>query len=285
MEVLVLRPLSQGEMAGCREGFLDILSDAVPDCHAPETRERLLDRVRTGGFPEAVARDAPERRGRWFSSYLAGVLQRDVRDLANITHLTDMPRLLATLALRTAGQGNFAELSRTTGIPASSLKRYLGLLETIFLYEPLPAWAGNPGKRLAKAPTIHLVDSGLAAALAGIPADDPRFVGPLLESFVVGELRKQAGSSRHAWRFYHYRTAAGQEVDLVAERDDGVLLGIEVKAAASVGTGDFRGLRAFDTDCGGRLRRGIVLHTGLETVRFDERFAAVPLPVLWQAGD
>jgi len=78
-----------------------------------------------------------------------------------------MPRLLALLSTRSAGLMNMAEISRASTIPHTTLKRYLALLELTYLLKPLPAWSANLGKRLVKSPKIHLVDSGLAAHLAG----------------------------------------------------------------------------------------------------------------------
>ena len=138
-------------------------------------------------------------------------MQRDIRDLANIEGLTAMPRLLSLLAARATGLLNFAELSRTSALPQSTLKRYLSLFETTFLVQLLPAWSSNRGKRLVKAPKLLLNDTGLLAHLLGINAELPEQAGPLLENFVAMELRKQSAWARTRIQLFHFRTHTGRE--------------------------------------------------------------------------
>lgn len=288
MEVATLWPLSQGELKGRPGRFVDAVFDgALPpapgaDLDGPSLWSRLV----RGGYPEAVARTA-RRRGRWFDAYVTTILQRDVRDLARIEGLSEMPRLLALVAARTATLLNTAELSRSSKIPATTLKRYLTLLQATFLVRELPAWSTNRSKRLVKSPKLFVADAGLAAHLVGFEADaevPPALAdlpGLLLETFVVGELVKQAGWARTPVSLYHFRTQTGREVDAVLERRDGTLVGVEVKAAASVSGRDFRGLRALRDERPEAFRRGVVLYAGTETVAFGDDLAAVPLAALW----
>src|SRR5690606_38886892 len=135
----------------------------------------------------------------FFDSYVTTLVTRDVRDVAAIETPGALRRLLQLVAARTSGIPNHAELARTAGLPATTLKRYLATLGTLFLVRELPAWASNRGKRLVRAPRLHLVDSGMASALLGLDAPalakERPLLGPLLESFVVAELEKQAGWS------------------------------------------------------------------------------------------
>ena len=197
MEIITLWPLSQGELRTQRERFIDgVFANRLPTLQAGDAVD-LKGAVLAGSYPEVVQRPAGKRRSAWFAAYITAMLQRDVRDLANIEGLTDMLRLLSLLAARVGGLLNMSELSRSSGIPNSTLKRYLSLLQATFLFQPLPAWSSNLGKRLNKSAKIHLIDSGLTAHLAGmIPQSlsrDTVFFGHLLESFVVNELRKQIG--------------------------------------------------------------------------------------------
>jgi len=288
MELHVLRPFSQGELSDTVDCFVDRVFSEMPEAEGENSREALVSRVIRGGFPEAVARENPKRREAWFSSYVSTVLSRDVRDVANIEHLADVPRLFSLLASRCGALVSFSELSTSTTIAQSTLKRYMKILETLFLFEPLPAWASNRGKRLIKSPKIHLVDTGLTAAMAGVShkraLEDPLSFGPLLESFVVNELRKQISWADQTCRLYHYRSSAGKEVDAVLESTDGRIVGIEVKASASVKSSDFRGLRSLAEDAGDKFVRGIVLYDGSMSVSFEECLAAVPVSALWAAG-
>jgi predicted AAA+ superfamily ATPase len=288
MEILTLWPLSQGEIEGAREGFVDaVFGDRLPPLPgAPSTASGLPERIVRGGYPELVAGGTRVRQRAWFGSYITTILQRDVRDLAHIEGLTALPRLLALLAARPMGLLNYADLARHSGLPQSTLKRYLTLLETTFLVRTLPAWFVNVGKRLAKAPKVFLTDTGLAAHLMGTDAlrlrEDRGLLGPLLENFVAMEATKQAAWSRAQPQLFHFHTAEGHEVDLVLEEASGRIMGIEVKAAATVGEKDFKGLRVLAQAAGGRFRRGVLLYTGTQIVPFGANLHAVPLEALWR---
>lgn len=290
MEVLTLDPLSQAEIEGSPHSLIDALFNPTPWTRraVPTDRADLLRRLAAGGFPEALGRDDPQRRDAWFRAYLASLLQRDVRDYANIEGLHDMPRLLSLLAARASSLLNMAEVSRATGIAHSTLRRYLALLEALFIVHPLPAWSANLSKRLVKAPKVHLIDAGLTAHLRGHTdltalSMSPQ-LGPLLETFVVQELRRQLHWAETAATAWHFRTATGSEVDLVLESPDQRIVGVEVKASASVTQSDFIGLRELAGAVGTRFTRGVVLYTGDQLVPFEAKLWAVPLGVLWAGG-
>lgn len=288
MEIVTLWPLSQGELLDRRERFIEsVFSPRLPPLQSAAAEDvDLLPKLTTGGYPEVVQRRSERRKHAWFASYVTTILQRDVRDLANIEGLTDMPRLLALLAARAAGLLNISELSRSCGIPNTTLKRYLSLLETTFLLQLLPAWSANIGKRLIKSPRIHLIDSGLVAYLTGQTAQrlgrDARFIGYLLECFVVGELLKQLTWSETRANLFHFRTTTGREVDALLEDAEGRLVGIEIKAAASVSKKDFAGLEAVAEATGTRFVRGLVLYSGDGFVPFGDKYFALPLSALWR---
>ena len=288
MEILTLEPFSQGEREGRRERFLrDLFTPEGPVPGPPLEREAVCRRIVEGGFPEACARSGPERRAAWFDAYVALVTQREVRELARIEGVTELPHLLRLLAARLGGLLNRAELARSAGLAQTTLARYLALLQTLFLLRPLPARATTRGKRLIRAPKVHLIDTGLAAHLLGLDADGlarPDRLGPLLEGFVVCELRRQRGWALPGARLHHFRTAGGAEVDVVVELPDGRVAGIEVKAAATVRARDLRGLKALSGIAGDAFVRGVVLHLGEAHAAFGERLVAMPLSSLWRSG-
>ncbi len=291
IEILPLQPLSQDELARRPAGFPDRLfaGEGWSTSRPAVTRLDVCRRLVAGGFPEALARPPGARRDAWFRSYVTSLLQRDIRDLAHIEGLTDLPRLLGLLAARTSALANVSELSRASGIAFSTLRRYLGLLEATFVLQPLPAWSTNLGKRHVKAAKVHLLDTGLAAHLRGESdaaqlAESPS-LGPLLETFVLQELRKQLAWSRQQATPYHYRTLAGREVDIVLEAPGGRVVGLEVKASSSVGPGDFAGLRALAEASGRKFVRGVVLCLGEQVVPFGERLWAVPVGEVWGSAD
>jgi predicted AAA+ superfamily ATPase len=196
-----------------------------------------------------------------------------------------LPNLLKLLAARTSGLLNLADVGRDAGLPHTTLTRYLALLETVFLVHRLPAWSPNLGKRLVKASKLHLVDTGLASHLVGTDARrltaDRSLLGRMLETFVVGELRKQLSWADPRTALYHFRTAAGSEVDVLLEKADGRVGGVEVKASATVGTSDFAALQELRDQLGDRFIAGIVLYTGDQLVPFGDKLWLVPLSALW----
>ncbi|MFQ5740443.1 MAG: ATP-binding protein, partial [Acidobacteriota bacterium] len=238
-------------------------------------------------YPEVVARRAA-RRPAWFGSYLTTILQRDIRDLANVEGLTALPRLLELLAARAATLVRFSEVSRSAGIPQTTLKRYMALFETTYLTREIRPWSANVSKRLVKTPKRMFVDTGLLGSLAGWTerrmAETLDLAGALLENFVTMELQKQAGWSRAKVRQFHFRTASGREVDLVLENEAGRLVGIEVKASASVRAADFRGLETLREVARERFYRGVVLYAGREALPFGKRLHAIPISALWRLG-
>lgn len=287
MEVIPLFPFSAGEIAGKHEGFVKRLFDGtIARAKLVAMKEdELLSRLVRGGYPEAVQRETDDRRAAWFASYISTILQRDVRDLARVDALHALPNLLKLLAARASGLLNLADVGRDAGLPHTTLTRYLSLLETVFLVHRLPAWSPNLGKRLVKAPKLHLVDTGLACHLVGAnarrPAEDRPLFGRMLETFVVGELRKQLSWTAPQTALHHFRTASGSEVDVVLEKPDGTVAGVEVKASASVAASDFAALQELRNQLGKRFATGVVLYLGDRVVPSGDKLWLVPLPALW----
>jgi uncharacterized protein len=289
IEVLTLWPFSQGEIRGVRGGFVDALfseQTAWPTgARSQNGRGELIETILAGGYPPVATRQAGARRKAWFQSYLMTILQRDVRDLANIADLTMVPRLLAVVASRAGGLLNFADLSRSLALPQTTLKRYFALLELTFLVQLLRPWSGNLGQRVIRTPKAYLNDTGLLAHLLGLTAErleiDPSLAGGVAENFVVMELRKQSTWSETQPQLFYWRTSSGQEVDIVLEDRAGRLVGVEVKASATLGGSDVRGLKALAEAVGKRWLRGVVLYQGTEVIPFGSNLHGLPLPLLW----
>ncbi len=291
MEVLTLWPFSQGEIRGVRESFVDTLFSEKPVGWTgktdPISRDELLDTVLVGGYPLAVARRRTTRRDAWFQSYVMTTLQRDIRDLANIADMTAVPRLLSVVAAYAGGLLNLADLSRSVALPQTTLKRYFALLEGTFLVQLLRPWARNLGKRIIQTPKVYLNDTGLLAYLLGATVDRLKahgnLAGNILENFVFMELRKQSTWSATQPHLFYWRTASGQEVDVVLEDRPGRVVGVEVKAAATLSGSDVRGLLALATTAGKHWLRGVVLYTGTEVIPFSANLHGVPISRLWSA--
>jgi predicted AAA+ superfamily ATPase len=289
MEMVTVRPFSQGEINGTRETFVDALFSKQSAVWSGKStvvaREELLETVLAGGYPLAVARHNASRRNAWFRSYVMTMLQRDLRDLANISDLTAVPRLLSVVAARVGGLLNFADLSRTMGMPQTTLKRYFALLESTFLVQLLRPWSTNLGQRVIQTPKVYLNDTGLLSYLLGITVDriktEGTLAGTALENFVLMELRKQSSWSTTRPEILYWRTASGQEVDVVLEDRTGRVAGIEVKAAATLSSGDVRGLQALASTVGKKWVRGVVLYTGTDVIPYANKIHGVPITHLW----
>lgn len=290
MEVLALWPFSQGELEGRQETFVDSCFEREFKPGSPKAQSwpALAKRIVAGGYPEVLTRSEPARRRAWFGSYVTTILERDVRDLANVAGLRDLPRLLTLAASRTMGLLNFADLSRDAAMPQTTLQRYWALLEATFLVRTVPPWHANLGLRVVKTPKVLFGDTGLLCHLLDLDAErlqaDDLMTGAALECFVAGELTKQIGWSATKPRLFHYRTHSQQEVDFVLEDARGRLVGIQVKKTASLSSSEFKGLRHLATQTGNRFLRGIILYTGTAAVSFERQLHALPVNCLWWAG-
>ncbi len=287
VELHTLWPFSEGELLGHPNTFVNkVFAPKFEPSEAAGMREDdVIERMLVGGYPEAVSRKSVVRRQAWFDSYVTTILTRDVRELANIERIAELPRLLALLASRVAELVNYADLSRSLSISQSSLKRYFALMEATFLVRLLPAWFSNIGKRLTKSPKLLIADSGLACHL--LAADrarlraDRALLGHLLENFVAMELIKQLGWAAARVSAFHFRTEAGQEADIVLENAAGKIVGMEVKATTSLDAHDVPRLKALANVSGERFLRGIVLYLGKAVVPFAKNIHAVPISAMW----
>ena len=288
MEIHTLWPFSQSELEGKQQTFIDRLFDSEFQTNllATTTEKELIRRIVSGGFPEAQARRTHIRRRAWFESYVDAILQRDIRDLANIERHSELPQLLALLASRSAQLLNFADVSSALMVPQTTLKRYISLMETTFLVRMLPAWLTNIGKRFTRAPKLLMADTGLMTSLLGIDeaqlAANRILLGHLVENFVAMELVKQLGWSQKAGKLHHFRTRSGVEVDLLLEDPGGTVTGIEVKCTATLKKKDLRGLHTLSDVAKDRFLRGIILYTGVEVIPFGNNIFAVPISRLWE---
>jgi predicted AAA+ superfamily ATPase len=286
MEVVTLWPFSQGEIEGKKEKFIDILFSGKPHFqYAANSMQNLMRRITTGGYPEPVKRKEEKRRAAWFDSYLTTIVERDIKDLANIQDKSVVPRLLKFLAARVSTIRDQSEISRSAGIPNSSVVRHMSMLEMVFLIQTLPAWTANLSKRVIKSPRLLFTDTGLASFLAGLNSDhlerNHTLAGNLFENFIGSELRKQATWCQSRTSLYHFRTRTGQEVDLILEDRAGNFCGIEVKLSATAAAKHFDALKFLQKDVGERFVAGITLYTGDQIIPFGKNLFAVPVSAIW----
>lgn len=287
VELQTLWPFSQAEIEGVDGSTIELLLEDLPQLPSTPSvgREEIVDRIARGGFPEAVAR-GDERRDEWLASYLTAITQKDLRDLARIERLGEVPAVLASLATRLRAPLNKTDISSAVEIPRTSLDRYLTLLEQVFLVHRLPAWHTNRVKQITKAPKLLIVDSALTMHLLRVNrrrlVEDGSLLGTVLEGFVGMELAKQVAAGGKRASLLHMRTATGAEVDFVIVGPNGGIAAIEVKASATVRGDDFKHLTNLrDRLDPARFVRGVVLYAGGERLPFGDRLEAWPLSSLW----
>jgi uncharacterized protein len=289
-------PLSQGELGGTREHLLDrLFADPASAVHdtSPSTTSRAdyIDRITAGGFPLALARTTTSARNRWMDDYVRLSLERDVQELSKIRQAASLPPLLQRLAGQTARLLNINRAANAVGLDDGTAGSYLRLLEAVFLLYRLPAWGTALSVRPTKSPKIHMLDSGVAARLlrlspeklaARSPAALTEF-GHLLETFAVTELLKQASWTDWVSGSGHWRTHDGDEVDLVIERDDGLIVAFEIKASGRVPGADFTPLRKLRDAAGDTFIAGVVFCLGSRSYSYDDRLHVMPVDRIWSA--
>ncbi|TAM59138.1 ATP-binding protein [bacterium] len=286
MFVYELYPLAEAEIARTDGNMIDALFDSRTRWpNRPFDRRDFVARLVRGGYPEAVRAENDRVRAMWFESYLLTMLQRDIRELARIEDTVAMGRLLGTIAMRSGRILNATNLASEAEITKTTLLRYLALLEQTYLVYRVSAWAGDPARRLSKAPKILANDTGLAAHQLGAGAtrllEDPNLLGGLTETFVGNELRKHASWSDLRPTLLHYRSHEGAEVDFILETRSGERVAVEVKAAGTVGGSDFRGLLKLADDPKMRVRRGVLFYAGSTVIPARENVHAVPISLFW----
>ncbi|MFF5080482.1 ATP-binding protein [Actinoplanes sp. NPDC000266] len=290
METVELWPFSQGEIDSEPDGFIDAIFEFGPRLRHESAvmRADYTARIVRGGLPEATGRDDARRRQRFFDGYVQALIDRDVLQLSDIQHKGELRKLVRLLAARTATIITAGSLESGLGLSRPTIARYLQALEEIFLVKRIPAWSRNLGTRATAAPKMIFVDSGIAANEVAV---DARALlrpgapfGPLLESFVLSELARQLTWSKQRAELSHYRDRDRYEVDAVLENRSGQVVGVEVKAASTVGSDDFRGLRRLADRLGDDFIAGVVLYTGTSTLPFGDKLRAIPVSALWQVA-
>jgi uncharacterized protein len=287
MEALTLWPFTQAELddGGAAPGLIDrAFDDDLSRVRPPAvSKAEVLERAMAGGFIPALER-TDRRRTAWYDSYVQGVIDREVRSVTDATYLRELPRLLRLCAARTSGELNIADLARDIGLSRPTTDSYLAHLEGVFLVQTIPAWSTNLTARVVHRPKVTVTDTGLAARLlGGRLRADAELAGRLIETFVAGELRAQAEWSVTRPSLYHFRDRDGAEVDLVLESGDGRVVGVEVKAGATIRAEDLRGLRLLEQRMGADFAAGLVLCTAPAPSHLGGRLWIMPISALWSA--
>ena len=252
-------------------------------------QEELIIKLFLGGFPALHIASSEDERKAWCNDYLSLSIQKDINELSKIEGFAHLPALMHGLAARVGSTLNIEELSRIAKTASTSIRRYIQLLENLFLLYRLPAWSKNIDKRLTKSPKVHFSDTSLLLHVLNINhsqlRSDPKTLGHVVENFVVMECVKQASWSKHDLKLYHFRQEKekGTEVDLVIESERKVV-GIEVKLSSVIRQDDIKGLKALKEMAGKAFHKGIILYMGNRILSLGEDMRGIPINALWESS-
>ena len=286
METLMLLPLSQSERQGSRINWLDMaFAGKLPQLSKTLLGADLVEAVLQGGYPEAISRTTTRRRTTWSRQYLDAIIERDIREVAGIDRIDQLARFLRALAQVSGQLCNYSQLGGQVGLDHKTATRYVSVFEQMYLLKRIAPWAGNRLSRVVKTPKLQFIDSGLLATLVDLTAatierDRSRF-GNVLETFVFSELAKQATFAEDDYQLLYYRDHDQYDVDLVIENAAGDIIGVEIKAAASVRESDLRGLKRLAKVAGAKFKMGVILYDGTQTLPLGHDCWAAPISGLW----
>lgn len=291
MARLEFLPLSVSELHNQPLNLIDYLlaGNFSAASTAFTSREDIAGLLLQGGYPEIQGKS---RRARqiWFNSYMEGRLYKDFETLyaARGDYHSRLRALAPYLAGLSANLLKYLNIANDLELSEGLSKSYTEILELMFIVRRVPAYIKNRARRLAtRMPKLHFVDTGLACHLLGLRNEEQllksQYYGALLESLIYIECCKHAACAREEVGLYHFRDKRKHEVDIVLERDNSAIIGIEVKASASVRLEDFRGLAHLAEFAGSAFEQGILIYTGQEVLPFrmgQANFYALPLGML-----
>ncbi len=227
-----------------RAGYLSLLPLSYGELKESDFNVHSVDElILTGGYPEIWSEQI--KPANWLESYTQTYVQRDVRLLKNINDLSAFTRFLY-LCANSAGQIlNRDELARNTRVDTKTIQSWLGLLESSYLLYLLQPWFNNGNKRIVKSPKLYFYDTGLLCYLLGIHSKaalrkHPQY-GAIFENWVITEIKKNRHNLGVVDPLYYYRDSAGNEVDLVLEKN-GMQFGVEIKSGKKIDSASLKGL-------------------------------------------
>jgi len=283
---LRLRPLSQGEQQHKEPRFIErAFSDSLKTSTLHYDKEALIEMACAGGFPEALLLKGRVRK-RWHTDYIDAILEHDLADITQIHRRDQMQELIRVLAAWSSKFMNVTRIGSSLSLRKQALQAYINALEALYLIERVNPWTHTDYERVGKQDKLFMTDSGLMASLLGWNIDRVRFdsdrSGKLIETFAFNELAAQVDVSNDLYTLWHYRDRQNREIDFLIEREDGAMVGVEVKSGSNIGMNDFRHMKWFkETLVLDRPFSGIILYSGENVASFGENMLAVPYGALW----
>ena len=283
-----LRPFTIGEILGRKPQFLArAFNKDFPAQIKGYDKETIFDLSFRGGYPEALKITDEKDRKMWHLDYIENLITKDMKDLENIKRQAALKDLVKTLAGWSSKYMDNAKMGGQLDLSKQTLETYINALELMFMFEKVPPWTKTDYEYIGKKPKFYATDTGLMASILNWKKDDillePDRSGKLMETFVFQELAAQIDLEKYNYSLYQYRDHKRHEIDMIIEREDRSLLGIEVKAGHKVSSDDFAPQRWFVNNIIKQQKNyvGIVLYSGEDVLQFDDNMFAVPVPALW----
>lgn len=283
---LRLRPLSQSEQQSTAPLFIHrAFAEGLEAPSVHYDKDALIALACAGGFPEPLFLESHHRR-HWHIDFMDAILERDLKDITRIHRLDQMRELVRVLAAWSSKFMNTTQIGSGLSIQKQALNAYMNALEALYLIERVRPWTKTDYDRVGKQDKLFMADSGLMSALLGWTVEQARFdvdrSGKLIETFAFNELALQVDASYGLYSLRHYRDRQQREIDFIIEREDGAMLGIEIKSGSNIGSNDFKHLKWFkETLARGHSFTGLVLYSGEHMASFGEGMLAVPFGALW----
>jgi hypothetical protein len=285
---LRLRPLSQGEQQNTTANFVDLaFSRSIKSSSTYYKKDDLIKMACSGGYPEALLLQG-RQRARWHTDYIDAILEHDLSDITRIHRLDQMQKLIVVLAAWSSKFMSVSKIGASLSLKTQALNAYINALEALYLIERIKPWTNTDYDRIGKQDKLFMTDCGLMASILGWNIEQIRFdvdrSGKLIETFAYNELASLVDTSNGLYDLKHYRDRQKREIDFLIEREDGALLGIEIKAGSNLGNSDFKHLKWFNENLAKkRAFTGIILYSGEHIASFGEGMLAVPFGCLWEA--
>ena len=250
-----------------RIGLIPLLPFQFEENRAKDRDSQIL----FGSYPELAVRNYTGYQA-WYNSYIETYLQKDLRQMVNVSDIHAFTQFLRMLAINVSQLLNLSSFSRDLGVSVATLKRWLSILENSYIVFLLQPYHRNFGKRLIKSPKIYFYDTGLVSYLTGVSTIEQLekgiLNGPLFENFVLADIYKQILHRGLNCNIYFYRTNHGDEIDLIIERGMKVDL-IEIKASFTYRSGFHKTLEKYDF---GESKK-IVVYQGKDMEKTDGIYA------------
>lgn len=286
-----LYPLSYAEINNRDTNLIDKLfsNDYIKlDIDNDLTKEDFINAVVNGGYPEAYELPLKAKKA-WFDFYIKSRITKDIAEFESVQtdKIIHLDKLLKVLASKVGSLINYTSISKAIGLSDNTVRKYINLLEALYIIKLVPAYSNNMLKRVIKSPKVHFIDSGLASYLLNANVESlmlgkNEHIGNLVETFVYSELIKHQSYSEESVEIYHYRDQRQQEVDFVIESNSGDIVALEIKSGTNLKTEHFKGLLTLANTIKNKNFKGILLYSGDQILPYkveEHQFWAVPLKI------